>query len=235
MTYPSGLQSIIYTSMKIRKGRNRCGDRADRQLVGHVFVSGSRLLYGAERRRRDEALRLYQEAYWEDDPQRQAEMLSEAAVLTPKDGDIYITRGMAYAAMGEDEKALSDYEMGVRLCPKKPEAYNNRGFWHYQHGDFERAIVDFDRALRLRPLFSRALLNRGAAYGMMGERARALADFDKAIELGVMEALGYLNRGIYYLNLGERERGEEDLRHVIELDEDDSYTAMARQYLAREA
>ena len=70
---------------------------------------------------------------------------------------------------------------------------------------------------------------------MMGGRARALSDFDKAIELGVMEALGYLNRGIYYLNLGERERGEEDLRHVIELDEGDSYTAMARQYLAREA
>ena len=68
-------------------------------------------------------------AYWDDEYlERQVELFSESLTLNPRDGIVYLNRGIAYDALGDIERALADFEQAIRLCPKRAEAYNNRGY-----------------------------------------------------------------------------------------------------------
>ena len=84
--------------------------------------------YGAKRRAEKEAENLIL-AYWDDEYlERQVELFSESLTLNPRDGIVYLNRGIAYDAQGDMERALADFEQAIRLCPKRAEAYNNRGY-----------------------------------------------------------------------------------------------------------
>src|SRR4029079_2963422 len=84
-------------------------------------------------------------------------------------------RGVALSAMGETDRALSDYNEAIRIDPKEPLAYFERGVaLANRKREYGRAIADFTTALDLTPNNVEALIRRGDAYGQIGEFARAL-------------------------------------------------------------
>jgi len=72
----------------------------------------------------------------------------------------YIERGNAWAAKGEWERALTDYDLAIATDPSAAGSYYNRGVARWRLKDYERARADFTRALQLKPHDSQAYAER---------------------------------------------------------------------------
>ena len=105
-----------------------------------------------------------------------------AIKLDPSHPEFFDNRGLDYAANGDYDRAISDYNEAIRL---KPQAnfLTNRGDSYYHKGDVDRAIADYDRAIALDPGFILAYNNRGAAYDKKGDLDRAIADYQAALRI----------------------------------------------------
>lgn len=208
---------------------------AQRALVyiGSLKIRNRCVCFGSRRRAERKSEELFYEAYWDDEnPERQVRLYNESLALNPRDGIVYLNRGIAYDALGETDKALADFEQAIRLKPKMAEAYNNRGYLRYKQGHYEQAIPDFDKAIELNPDYAQAYCSRGSAYGMLGKHERAMADIQSAIDADPDYLWAYVNRAAYYLNMDRVSEAEEELKYVFEHDPDDATRELAEKYMA---
>jgi Flp pilus assembly protein TadD len=70
-------------------------------------------------------------------------------MLNPKDATAYYNRGVSYGRTGEQEKAMSDFTMAIKLRPKYAKAYYNRGVIYDEKGQRKKAESDFRNAREL--------------------------------------------------------------------------------------
>ena len=90
----------------------------------------------------------------------------------------------AYLADGVyEDRAIADYDEGVRLSPNNATAFRNRGFLNTRRQRYDRAIQDFDEAIRLDPNVAAAFSGRAYALRFVGQYERAIADYRKALTL----------------------------------------------------
>jgi tetratricopeptide (TPR) repeat protein len=108
---------------------------------------------------------------------------SQALELKAGDPDLWIDRGLSYAAMKAWPRAISDFDHALDLRGKDVEVLVLRAAAWRNAGDTSRALDDAQFALRLAPDHSEALLERGFAYLKMGNATAANADFSKVIAL----------------------------------------------------
>lgn len=108
---------------------------------------------------------------------------SRALDLKPNDPDLWIDRGLSYAAMKAWPRAISDFDHALELRPKDVETIVLRAAAWRNAGDSGRALADAQYALRIAPDHSEALLERGFAYLARGDKNAATADFTKVLSL----------------------------------------------------
>jgi tetratricopeptide (TPR) repeat protein len=94
----------------------------------------------------------------------------------------------AYLADGAyEDRAIADYDEGLRLQPNNAAALRNRGFLNTRRQRYDRAIADFDEAIRLDPNVAAAFSSRAYALRFVGQYDRAVADYRKALTLQLDE------------------------------------------------
>ena len=108
---------------------------------------------------------------------------SQALALKADDPDLWIDRGLSYAAMKAWPRAISDFDRALGLRGKDIDTLVLRAAAWRNSGDARKALEDAQFALRLAPDHSEALLERGFAYLKLGNGTAANADFRKVIEL----------------------------------------------------
>jgi tetratricopeptide (TPR) repeat protein len=136
----------------------------------------------------------------------------------PKDVNAYTARGQAYAANGESEKALSDFEEAVRLDPKATLARYHRANLAYGKGQYDKALEDYDAVIRQDPAFDWAYHVRGWIYYRRKDYAKALADYEAAIKLVPTESVFYRDRGNVALARKDYDKALADYDKSIQLD-----------------
>ena len=133
-----------------------------------------------------------------------AEDYSEAlkhydGVVDPRNPDALnlYRRATSLHAVGETDRALSDYSDAIRVDPNNSLGYLGRGvLLATRKRAFNRAVEDFDKVLVLEPDNVDALIARGNAYSQLGDNGRALADLDRAIILAPDDPQAYVVRGL---------------------------------------
>jgi tetratricopeptide (TPR) repeat protein len=95
----------------------------------------------------------------------------------------YNNRGNAYAAKGELDRAIRDYDQAIQHDPKSARTLNNRGVAYRKKGDHDRALSDFDDAIKLDQSYAKAFANRANTYEQQGEYAHAARDYVEAARL----------------------------------------------------
>lgn len=71
---------------------------------------------------------------------------------------------VAYAHLGDFDKAIEAIKSGIAINALYPEAYNNLATFLMQKNDFKQAKIAAIQAIRLRPYFGKALYNLGRIY-----------------------------------------------------------------------
>jgi protein O-mannosyl-transferase len=117
-------------------------------------------------------------------PQKAAEMFSEAIKLDPRVGNYYYNRGTAYA-MFDPKQAIPDLDKALELVPqiRQGTVYGRRAYCYMQLKQYDAAVRDFDRAVAMKESRPDLVHDRGVAKFQLGDKAGALADFRLALSM----------------------------------------------------
>jgi len=140
----------------------------------------------------------------------------DAVRKAPHGSRAYYNRANAYADKGQNERAIVDYDMVLRINPLHDKAYNNRATMYLRLGDYEKAITGFRTSVTLNQKNAEAFSNRGNAYARQGQFEKAIVDYDRAIALRPDFAEAYNNRGAAYTERKDFARALADYNKAIE-------------------
>lgn len=156
----------------------------------------------------------------------QSKLLSKVSPLS-----IYYYRGLAYTYKGQFDRAISDYELIIKISPKSYHAYIGRAVAYNYKGEFDLAILDFQKSL---PYDSNNYViydGLGRAYSYKGEFDLAILHYNKAI--GVIPTLqDYQLSGLYnaranvYLYKGDFDRSMLDYNKALQMKEEQKSKAI---------
>jgi tetratricopeptide (TPR) repeat protein len=129
-------------------------------------------------------LLLYESTNAEDRKIYSEELLSlinKAIELNPEEKNQYHLRGQAYLHLGENDKALIDFQKEIEINPNYA-SYHEMGIIYTRTGDLEKADEFLSKAIKIK-IFKGAYYNRGIVYEKMGYPRKALEDFNKELEI----------------------------------------------------
>jgi tetratricopeptide (TPR) repeat protein len=139
------------------------------------------------------------------------------------------SRGLAYAATGENDRAIADFSEAIRIDPGYASAYNLRGNTHSRKREYNRAIEDYDHAIRIDPK-GEIYVSRGNINILKGDDSRgdddtanryydhAITDFNQAIRINPALASAYAGRGVAHSRKHEFDLAIDDFDHTIRLE-----------------
>jgi tetratricopeptide (TPR) repeat protein len=166
----------------------------------------------------------YAEAYFSryctcegDDFDKVLAMYDRGIKLRPDYSWGYERRGDAYAAQGDDARAIAEYDIATRLDPRNRSAFVSRGIVYAKQGDHDRAIHDYDRAVELNPKNASAFQWRAASYEKKGEFERAISDRDAAVKIDPKDDVSFYMRGWDYSKLDENDHAIQDFDRAAQL------------------
>ena len=95
----------------------------------------------------------------------------------------YQSRALAYESIGDNERALQDFDRSIKLDSQDASAYMNRGSLHLLRQSYDKALDDLNAALALRPTVPKLFLIRGRIFQVQGDSKAALKDTEEAVRL----------------------------------------------------
>ena len=126
-------------------------------------------------------------------------------------------RGVAYVALLDYDRALSDFGEALRIDPTFAKAFANRGAVHGAKQDFDKAIEDFTRAIELGPRSAHAFADRAGIHRLNGQHDAAIRDYTEAIRIDPAFADAILNRAITLAGTSRCADAITDFTRAIEL------------------
>jgi|GEM_PF-5539892 len=114
------------------------------------------------------------------DEQGAIEDLSAAVAQRPSAGR-YLDLGMLYNGIGDDERAMSNYNRSLQLYADFGLAYVERARLFLKQRRLQAALEDAEHALRVPVVFARAHQVHGEVLAAMGRNAEAVAAYRAAL------------------------------------------------------
>jgi ppGpp synthetase/RelA/SpoT-type nucleotidyltranferase len=104
--------------------------------------------------------------------------------LEPKiRGLVYNHRGMAYFAMGSQQRALKDFTNAIKYDKSNDRGYANRGLCYRVLKKYDRALADFNQAITINPNQPDGYFGRAQTYYDMQRYDLAQSDCEKALNI----------------------------------------------------
>lgn len=153
--------------------------------------------------------------------------------LAPTPGN-YVARAYVRQQNRQDQKALADFDLALKLDPRSELGFVGRGavrLWLAigDRGEIDEepvklALADFNRALELNPKSINAYRGRATAWDALGKVEQAIAEFDKALKVDPQFAEVYGDRGALLAGHGQYAKALADYHKAIQLDPGDLVT-----------
>ena len=128
--------------------------------------------------------------------------LNRAAVLAPREPDVFNSLGQTLDAMGDTPGAIENFRYALQIDAAAFEPLNNLGAVYYNLQDFENAERYFLRALEVKPRAAQSRFNLGKCYESTGRLPEAIREFERVVEARPDDAEAYYDLGLCYEKIG---------------------------------
>jgi tetratricopeptide (TPR) repeat protein len=147
-------------------------------------------------------------------------LLTKSIEAKPKHTFSYFTRGAAWKAKGNLDKAIADFSKVIELDPKFVDGlgYWSRGNAWYDKGNYDKAIADYTKAIEIKSTYAESYSSRGNAWYAKGDFDKAIADYTKAIEIDPKDANIYYRRGLSWYYKGDYDKAIGNYTKAIEIE-----------------
>ena len=127
-------------------------------------------------------------------------------------------------------RALSEYERGLKIYDKDPEIYFNLGITYADMGQKDKAIQAYTKSLELRPSYGGSRNNLGVFYFNDKNYTKALECFQGILKYDTLYADAWSNSGACYENTGRHKEAMVAFKKAASLNKDNFavYENMAR-------
>ena len=160
-----------------------------------------------------------------------ASVYDELIEASPKEGRLYTLRAGANWAIGDNVKALSDFNKAIELGYEEAHAYSSRGLFQAAIGEYDAAISDYTKAIAKDSKDEVPLVNRASVYMSMGKYEDAASDYTKAIAINNKSAVYFQQRAIAQKLLGNVDKAVEDYDQAISMEPSNVAAWMGRGFI----
>jgi len=134
-----------------------------------------------------EKSRLYFDARYafvvEGDREKQSRILTLLAEKYPEEKWPFYQLGFYHSWLGEDEKAVEEYEKALELDPDMGSALNELGFVYLRLGEYEKAVSSLKKYVSVTPGEPNAVDSLAQTYFERGDLDMAIAKYRDVLEL----------------------------------------------------
>lgn len=141
-------------------------------------------------------------------------IIKSGKVKPPHHGDYYATRGSAYFAKGEVDKALADLNTAIGIR-NAAEFRFERALIHMSRKNFDAAKADLTEVTKQKPAFAPAYFMRGLIAYASADYQEALAHFESAIQHRPTYFQAFYARGVTKKKLGDEAGSKKDVAQAI--------------------
>lgn len=155
-------------------------------------------------------------AYYSNNPQKTAELLSKWIAEHPKDSLAYVTYGRALTQLKRTDEAAAALEKALEFGGPESGLYFNLGQLRASQKLYEEAINYFTKAIELGGPNGVIFLQLGIAQMELGRNEDAVKTFEKALEGGIAKWVVYYNMACAQVRLKQNDRAFELLNKAID-------------------
>jgi tetratricopeptide (TPR) repeat protein len=150
-----------------------------------------------------------------------AELSSKLNMSGGADAKLRTERGILYMRSGDNEKAMADFCIAVKVSPDFAPAFFHRAALQCRTGHYEEAAGDYERAIQIDPSSIFIYLGRANVYAELGQLKKAIADYSFVLknEPGNLEAL--INRATADASDGDFGKAAADLDEALQIAPDE--------------
>ncbi len=148
----------------------------------------------------------------------------------PDDPVAHVNLGQTYFEIGQEDKAVKEFEKAISLDLKYAEPHYFLAVIYERRGEMSKAVDELKKTIELSPSHDFACFLLGQIYLEQEEYEKAIEILQKCIELNPVSASAHYSLGLAYEKTGENDLAiseyEETLRYVP--DYDDAKEALER-------
>jgi Flp pilus assembly protein TadD len=159
------------------------------------------------------------------------EELTAAEREHPDDPRVHNFRGIALARLGQNAKAVAEYQESIRLDPRMEDAYRNLGFLQWTEHQLEPAHEALGRAVELSPSDSFAHYYLGRVQLDTQHYSQAIQELETSGVPLPADAGFSIQVATGYIALGRREDARKSLDHLVKLPLDDAQSIQVASLL----
>ncbi|WP_426414127.1 caspase family protein [Bradyrhizobium ganzhouense] len=212
----------------------------DRQADGQARLRACESLLDADRvTGKDKAIALLARGFWLLNTKRDFDHAFEAfsAAREADPANVVAIDGQAqvYWRKGQDDLALTTYDLALQQQPTYGGAYNDRGLLYLRKGALQSALDDFNAAIKFAPKFFLGWTNRARVRTMMKDYDGALADFADAAKIDPNAPQIASNRCVTFAAMQRFDEALTDCNGILEKQPKNQYVLANRgdAYLAK--
>lgn len=190
------------------------------RLAAFIAVVG--IFFGCTRKKSDLGEKYFQEGHY----QLAIDEYTKILDIRPRSLGVLYNRGRSFQELGEENKAILDFEKVLKLDNDHVQAHLSLGNIDFQNEDYEGAYYQFNLIVKKFSQNSDGLMFRGKANFKLGNIRGALQDYNASIRVNSQNGNAYLYRGALNINRKRLRSACADFRKANTLGVDEASEAI---------
>jgi len=155
-------------------------------------------------------------AYYGNNPQKTADLLTKWIAEHPTDTLAYVTYGRALTQLKRTDEAVAAFEKALELGGPEAGLYFNLGQLRNQQKRYGEAVNHFTKAIELGGPNGVIFLQMGIAQMELGRSEEALKTFESALEGGIAKFIVHYNIACAHVRLKQADKAFEALGKALD-------------------